>query len=176
VDHSTVQNYFSILEDTMISVIVPPYHTSVRERQSSKSKFFYFDLGVQRALMGLLEFDIVEGNHDYGKAFEHFIICEFHRLIRYKKPDWKMFYLRTNDSAEIDLIIERPRQKIILIEIKSTDDIQTLSKQKLIGFKKLCATISNSEAYLVSRDPNDFWETGIQYIYWKSLFQKLELS
>ena len=173
VDHITVQNYFSILEDTMVAFFLQPYHTSIRERQNSKNKFFYFDLGVQRALTGLLELDINEGSFDFVNAFEHFIICEFYRLLRYKKPDWKMFFLRTNDQAEIDLIIQRPRKKLVLIEIKSTDNIQTLNQQKLSGFKSLTAEISNSETYLISRDKTESKVGHIHYMYWKDLFVKL---
>jgi uncharacterized protein len=40
VDHTTVQNYFSILEDTMVAFFLQPYHTSIRERQNSKKNFF----------------------------------------------------------------------------------------------------------------------------------------
>lgn len=175
VDHMTVQNYFSILEDTMVGILLPPYHTSIRERQITKNKFYYFDLGVQRALSGLLEFDLSEGSHDYGRAFEHFIVCEFYRLLRYKKPDWKMYFLRTNDNAEIDLVIERPRQKLVLIEIKSTDDVQSLDKQKLIGFKSLCADIKNSEAYLISRDKLETKNNGIHYMHWSNIFAQVGL-
>ena len=175
VDHTTVQNYFSILEDTMLSIQLPPYHTSVRERKMTKNKFYYFDLGVQRALSGLLDFDLSEGSHDFGNAFEHFIICEFYRLVRYIKPDWKLFYLRTSDGAEIDLVIERPRQKILLIEIKSTDDTQTLNQQKLMGFKSLSADIPNSETYLISRDHVEKKEQHIHYLHWSKIFLKIGL-
>lgn len=47
VDFKTVQNYFSILEDTMLSLHLPHYHSSVRERQVKKNKFFQFVLGLQ---------------------------------------------------------------------------------------------------------------------------------
>jgi predicted AAA+ superfamily ATPase len=87
-----------------------------------------------------------------------------------------MFFLRTNDNAEIDLVIERPRQKLILIEIKSTEDVQTLDKQKLMGFKSLSADIKNSETYLISRDPLDFKEEHIHYLHWGKLFKHLNLA
>jgi predicted AAA+ superfamily ATPase len=176
VDHTTVQNYFSILEDTMVGFLLSPYHASIRERQTTKSKFYYFDLGVQRALSGLLEVDMPDGSYDFGNAFEHFIICEFHRLLRYKKPDWKMFFLRTSDFAEIDLIIERPRQKLVLIEIKSTADVQSLDQQKLMGFKSLSADIKNAETYLISRDKIESKEGHIRYVYWQNIFKILGLA
>lgn len=176
VDHSTVQNYYSILEDTMLAFFLPPYHRSIRQRQHSKAKFYYFDLGVQRALSGLLEFELAEQSHDFGKAFEHFIICEIHRLVRYKKPDWKLFYLRSGDDAEIDLVIERPRQKLLLIEIKSTDDHYSLNAQKLRGFKTLSAAVPNAETFLISRDPTELKDGQVTYIHWRQFISRIGLA
>ncbi len=175
VDHSSVQNYFSILEDTMVGFFLPPFSQSVRKRQRGKAKFYYFDLGVQRALSGRLEIPLVAGQQDFGWAFEHFIIAEFYRLINYFKPDWKLFYLRTSDDAEIDLVIERPGQKLALIEIKSTDRVQNLNQQKLIGFKKLSEQISNAETFLISQDHHHRIEKHIEYLHWKEIFSRVGL-
>ncbi|MCB0368627.1 MAG: hypothetical protein KDD45_04065 [Bdellovibrionales bacterium] len=86
-----------------------------------------------------------------------------------------MSYLNTSDHAEIDLIIERPKQKTILVEIKSTDRIQSLNEQKMRGFKGLIKDFKNSEAYLQSRDKTELSKDGIQFIYWKNIFQKINL-
>ena len=176
IDHTTVRNYFTILEDTMLGFLLPPYHQSIRKRQSSKSKFYYFDRGVQRALSGRLEIPLVPGGYEYGDAFEHFIVLEVRRLIKYKKPDWKMSYFKSADHAKIDLIIERPGQKMILIEIKSTDNLQKLNRQKMIGFKQLAKDFKNSESYLISRDSTECKEEGIHYLYWKNIFSKIGLA
>jgi len=176
VDHTTVQNYFSVLEDTMLGFMLPPYHNSIRKRQRAKSKFYYFDLGVQRALSGRLEIPLISGNFEYGDAFEHFIILEFRRLIKYRKPDWRMSYFKSGDNAEIDLVIERPGLKTVLIEIKSTDRIQSLDAQKMMGFKNLVKDFKNSEAYLVSCDKTELLENGIFYLHWKNIFSRVGLS
>lgn len=176
VDHTTVSNYFTILEDTMLGFRLPPYHDSIRKRQRTKSKFYYFDLGVQRALRGQLEIPLLPRSFEYGDAFEHFIILEFYRLVHYKKPDWKLSYFKSADNAEIDLIVERPGAKKILIEIKSTDQVHKLDKQKLLGFKKLVQDFKNSIAYIVSNDPQEFEEDHIYYLHWKTLFKKIELA
>ncbi len=176
VDQTTVNNYFSVIEDTMLGFMLPPYHDSIRKRQRSKSKFYYFDLGVQRALSGRLDVSLTSGNYEYGEAFEHFIILEFYRLIKYKKPDWKLSYFKSADNAEIDLIIERPGLKKVLIEIKSSDKVHNLDQQKLLGFKKLVKDFKNAEAFLISKDKNEFKEGNINYLHWQNIFSKLELT
>lgn len=176
VDQTTANNYLTILEDTLLGFRLPPHRNSLRKRQRTKAKFFYFDLGVQRALSGRLDVPLVPGSLEYGDAFEHFLILEFYRLIRYKKPDWKMSYFKSSDDAEIDLVVERPGEKTILIEIKSTDQVHKLDKQKLMGFKGLVKDFKNKIAYLVSNDPNEFDEDLISYVHWRTIFKKLGLA
>jgi predicted AAA+ superfamily ATPase len=173
VDDTTVQNYFEILEDTLVAFMLPPYHASVRKRQRQKSKFYFFDLGVQRALSGKLELPLQKGTFEYGNLFEHFLILEIKRMIDYKKPDWKISYLKSGDDAEIDLIIERPGEKTVLIEIKSTNNTNELDEQKLVGFKKLSAAIENSITFLVSQDPIEKKQDHVHYLYWENLFSKI---
>ncbi len=71
------------------------------------------------------------------------------RLASYLRRQYKFSYLRTSDDVEIDLIIERPGEPTIYIEIKSTDHIQstllTYFKKKPMILKTLrqyvCQTI-----------------------------------
>jgi hypothetical protein len=46
-------------------------------------KWFFFDPGVKRAMEGLLNVPVVSGTFGYGRAFEHFLLCECYRLNSY---------------------------------------------------------------------------------------------
>ena len=132
VDVKTVISYFSILEDTLIGIILPPYHRSVRKQQRTNPKFFYFDTGVKRALDRTLNIPIYTGTYEFGNAFEHFIVTEIIRIARYLYPDWRFYYLLTGGGAEIDLIISRPGLPEAILEIKSKErvteaDVKTLN-------------------------------------------------
>jgi predicted AAA+ superfamily ATPase len=173
VDHTTIQNYFEILEDTLVGFQLEPYHQSIRKRQRKSSKFYFFDLGVTRALQRRLELPISEESYEYGNAFEHFLILEFRRLRDYLKPDWGLYYLRTKDDAEIDLIIERPGLKKIAIEIKSSqrvDDIRDASTQ---SFKALAEDLSRCDRYVLSNDHLVREVDGIRFIHWKKGIQEI---
>lgn len=135
VDDKTVQNYFSILEDTLIGYILPAYNRSVRKQQRQAPKFYLFDTGVTRALNGTLRVELVPKTFAYGRAFEHWVILECFRLNEYYKLDYKISYLRTKDDAEIDLIIERPGKEDLLVEIKSTDRVSKEHISQLKRFK-----------------------------------------
>ena len=134
VDYKTVQSYFGILEDTLLGFFIGPYHRSVRKQQHQAPKFYFFDTGVKRALENTLDIPLKEKTYFFGDTFEHWLIAEIWRLNHYHKKDYRFYYLRTKDQAEIDLIIERPAKKPLLIEIKSTDRPDPLDAKKLERF------------------------------------------
>lgn len=121
VSDKTVQNYYSILEDTLIGFHLLPYHRSVRKQQIVSSKFYFHDTGVVRALRG--EWGTIQrgSTFEYGKLFESFVICEIVRLNRYTEKDFPLYYLKTKDGVEIDIIIKVSSKKHYCIEIKSGD-------------------------------------------------------
>jgi predicted AAA+ superfamily ATPase len=152
VNQKAVQRYFQILEDTLLGVSLPAYHRSVRKQQRSSSKFYFFDLGVQRALQNLLHIPLVEQSYGYGNAFEQFIFLELYRLNSYHRKDFSFSYMRTKDNAEIDLVVERPQQTTLLIEVKSTKMVTDVVVNKLEAlardFGEPC------QSMIFSRDPH----------------------
>lgn len=175
VDHSTVQNYFEILEDTLVGFLLEPFHLSIRKRQRQSSKFYYFDIGVTRALQKVLDVKLMPSTSSYGYCFEHFVILEFKRLASYKKPDWSFSYLITKDGVEIDLIIERPGLPLVAIEIKSTNNISTLDKSSFRAFSNLTEELKDCETYLLSQDPIEKKWDHIRCLPWEKGFLKIGL-
>jgi len=149
VDDKTIKQYFSILEDTLMGFMLEPFNGSFRKRLHSKPKFYFFDLGVCRALTRLLSVPPKKSTTDYGHAFEHFIILECVHLASYYYPEYRFSYIRTKDDVEVDLIVERPGKKILCIEIKSSEIVR---EEKLSAFKNLVKDIENSEAICISQE------------------------
>jgi predicted AAA+ superfamily ATPase len=172
VDTKTVQSFFSILEETLVGVLLPAYHRSVRKRQRTQPKFYFFDLGVKRALERTLEQELYPRTGAYGQAFEHLVIIEVVRLASYFQPDWRFSYLRTKDDAEIDLIVDRPGKSVGLIEIKSTESV---SSEDVRAIAQLSADIPNSEALCLSRDPVPKVIDGIRCMPWTQGLTELGL-
>ena len=150
VDDKTVKSYFSLLEDTLIGYMLEPYHGSLRKRVHQKPKFYFFDTGVVRALARHLTIPLLPSTSAYGYAFEHFIINECIRLCSYMKKDYQFSYLRTVTDMEIDLIIDRPGQSTLLIEIKSTCEV---TEPMLKSLKTLKNEFTHAESMCLSNDP-----------------------
>ncbi len=145
----TVQKYFSVLEDTLLGFFLNSFQHSFRKRLNKAPKFYFFDPGVVRALAGLTSLPIQESSSSYGDAFEHFIILQCRNLASYYKRNFRFSYLKTKDDAEIDLIVERPGQDILFIEIKSCTNVQS---QHLTNLKRLGDSFGKCEMVCFSRD------------------------
>lgn len=171
VSDQTIKSFFSILEDTLIGYSLPSFHRSVRKRQREAPKFYFFDPGVRRTLARNLKVPIVPKTSEYGKAFEHFIILEIFRACEYAKNDFKLSYLRTKDDAEIDLIIERPGQPDLLLEIKSKELIREEDLKAINNFYKDWG--EPCEAQVWSLDPLSKRIQNVECLLWNEGFRQI---
>ena len=150
VDDVTIANYFEILEDTLLGITLPAFHLSVRKAQKQAPKFYFIDPGIQRALSKTLTVELLSQTSAFGEAFEHWFLLEVIKNASYKRKDWTYSYLQTKNGAEIDLIIQRPKD-LLLIEIKSKDRV---SKEDVKTLETLAKGIDpKAKRWLVSRDP-----------------------
>ena len=88
----------------------------------------------------------------------------------YYQKDWKCTYFRSKDNVEIDLVIERPGQPTLLIEIKSKTRITT---DDLRHLKLVAPDISPSETLCLSNDPIAKIIDEVNCIYWENGLQKI---
>jgi predicted AAA+ superfamily ATPase len=149
-DTKTVQAYFTILQDTLMGFLLPSWRRSFRKRQSSQPKFYFFDLGIKRALDFTVSQEMYEGSFAFGNAFEHLMVLEFMACNDYYRCDCRFSYLKTPGGAEIDLIIDHPGNRVSLVEFKSTKNI-TNDDCKTVN--RFAAEIPDSQAYCISCDP-----------------------
>ena len=165
-----VSRYYQILEDTLLGHFLLPYDKSIRKQQGKSPKFYFFDLGVIRTLNNSLRSPLVKGSYGYGVAFEHFFILEVIRLNSYLRKRFKLSYLITKDGAEIDLIIERNVDDIILIEIKSNSKPNITDARHLKNFR---SSFQKAEAWVVSQIEIAKEEEGIRFLPWEKALKEI---
>lgn len=160
------QRHFEILADTLIGYFLHPFHYSARKRQTQKAKFYFFDTGVVRTLTKLASTPLESSSYEYGDLFETFIINEVIKLNSYLQKRWEFSYLRTtDDDREIDLIIEKPKGKNILVEIKSATKVKN---EHLSYFSSIKKDIEHEKAYLLSNDKQEKVVDGIYCLHWQN--------
>jgi len=85
----------------LVGFLLPAWHRSIRKRQKTQPKFYFFDCGVKRALANELNIAIQPQTSEYGRLFEHWLITELFRYNHYKQLDFTFSYLATYD---VDII------------------------------------------------------------------------
>jgi predicted AAA+ superfamily ATPase len=160
----TVKEYFQILADTLIGFKLPAFHRSIRKSQKESPKFYLFDPGVKRALERTLSVPLVPETFAFGDAFEHWVVLEVQRMNDYFQRDFRFSFFRT-DHVEVDLVIERPGQPELLVEIKSTsrvmsDDVGAVAKVRSAWDRPV-------EAQVWSLDPRSKIESGVTCLHWQ---------
>jgi uncharacterized protein len=171
VDWTTVRNYFEILKDTLIGFLLPAYPKSLRKQQLNHPKFYLFDVGIKRAFDNTLTVPLAI-SQIIGSLFEHFIICELKRLNSYLQKDFTLYYLSTQGGLEIDLIIERPNQKSVLIEIKSSNEVKN---QHLKHLAAIADESDEFEALCFSQEKRARKVGKITVLPWQEGFRRLGL-
>jgi predicted AAA+ superfamily ATPase len=171
VDDKTVKNYFSILQDTYVGFFLASFHRSIRKRQREAPKFYFFDLGIQRALARTLSTELSPKTFAYGEAFETWIVQECFRLNEYFKKDFRLSYLRTQSDVEIDLVFERPGQPDLLVEIKSGTFMQEQDVKSISAVSKDWDQAAESQVW--SQDPQEKTILGVSRLPWKTALKNL---
>jgi predicted AAA+ superfamily ATPase len=113
----TVQEYYQILEDTLIGYRLESWRASPRARLVGHPRFYLFDTGVTNALTGRL--GAPPDPVWRGRLFEQWIVLECLRLLDYRQAEARLYYWRTHSGAEVDLVIERRGRLRLAVEIKA---------------------------------------------------------
>jgi hypothetical protein len=112
----TISKYLDLLVDLLLVRRLQPYHSNLGKRQVKSPKTYIRDSGILHALLGIETYDDLSGNPIIGNSFEGFVI---ENILLAVPPRTRSSFYRTGAGAEIDLILELPKNKgLWAIEIK----------------------------------------------------------
>ena len=161
----TIQEYFSILVDTLIAFRLDGWSTSVRRQLLQAPKYYFFDCGVLNALRGELRTELRSSSFRYGKLFETWVILEMIRLNDYAGSGYRFAYWRTNTGLEVDLILYRNAlEPPAAIEIKSGDAPAEQDLKALLAFQK---ENPKAKLYCFCQAPRARLAHGIRILPWQ---------
>lgn len=172
-ERKLVKEYFQILEDTLIGFFLLPFDKAGRKKLAKHPKFYFFDIGVQRAISKQVSLKLEAGTSLYGRAFEHFIILELMRLNHYLDKDYEFSFYRTNDNAEVDLIIETPLKETYAIEIKSGSNVDG---RELRGLKSFKEVVPDAKLFCVTLVERRRILGDLSIVPWQEIFGIVGLS
>ncbi|MBM4331860.1 MAG: ATP-binding protein [Deltaproteobacteria bacterium] len=116
----TIRNWLSILEASRMVYLLPPYYNNLGKRITKAPKVYFLDCGLVCYLVGLRDREHLLKGPMAGALFENFYIQETVKFFLNRGERPPLYYLRTNNNLEIDLLIEGPVQTLLPAEFKLT--------------------------------------------------------
>ena len=130
----TIKRWVSVLEASYIIFLLPPYHTNFGKRLTKAPKIYFYDTGLVSYLTGIVTEELYEKGPMAGALFENYVVSEVLKKIKHEGSDHEIFYLRTSDKAEIDLIVDKKTNQDF-IEIKKS---ATFTSKMASTLKQYC--------------------------------------
>ncbi len=165
VHESTVRNYFQILEDTLLGVMLPPFTKTLKRKAIQTVKFYFFDVGISNVLSGVRQ--QVRKTPAYGAAFEAWVHQELRAYLSYRRRDETLSYWRSVNGQEVDFCIGSS----IAVEVKAKEHI---AERDLSGLKALKEENIFQKFIVVSLEPiASRTPDGIQILPWQDFVRQL---
>ncbi len=103
-DNATVEKYIQLLEKAFVVFVVPAFSRNVRNEIKKGKKVYFYDIGIRNAIIN--NFNLLSTRIDVGALWENFFISERKKIHEYHHSGAKLFFWRTTQQQEIDLIEE----------------------------------------------------------------------
>jgi len=163
VPKSTVQEYFKILQDTLIAEELPAWRETVKRKPILTSKFYFFDVGVVRHLQHRSR--LQEKSPEFGEAFETYMYHELKSYIDYQSHG-DLHYWRSKSNFEVDFILNG----VTAIEIKAKN---TIGNRDLKGLRALQEEALLKNYIVVSLEKRPRTVDSITVLPWRIFIERL---
>lgn len=149
----TVKTYLRYLANAFLVTFLQPWYVNVKKRITKSPKIYIRDSGMLHYLVGVSNYEDLMGNIIVGNSWEGFVISQIASVLL---PDDEMYFYRTQDGSEIDLLIRRNNTWLLAAEIKLTN-APVLTKgtylaMEDLGVRKLHVITPSSDTYLIAKN------------------------
>lgn len=127
---TTAKRWLSVLEASYQIFLLHPYYRNLGKRLIKSPKIYFGDTGLASYLMGLNQKETLTQHPGFAQLFETLVVTDFLKRFLNAGQTPPLYYLRTQDDLEVDLVIEQEK-KIYLYEVKSSATIYPKHTQRL---------------------------------------------
>jgi hypothetical protein len=105
IDVKTIQYYLDLLEKSFVIVPLSGFSRNLRKEITQKKKYYFFDNGLRNSIIA--QFNKPDQRNDIDQLWENFIFIERLKWLIYSSIYTNLYFWRTYDQQEIDLVEER---------------------------------------------------------------------
>lgn len=118
----TAKKWISILEASYAVFLLQPYYRNMGKRLIKAPKLYFHETALPAFLLGVKNAESLLSGPMRGPLFENAVVSEWRKAFLHRGEMPAMYYLRTRDGLEIDILIER-NGGLYPMEIKSTSTV-----------------------------------------------------
>ncbi len=141
----TIQKYIQLLEKSFVLLSLISFSRNLRNEIARSKKYYFYDLGIRNSL--LQNFNSLQNRDDTGALWENFCIIERMKFHQVKNHKVNMYFWRTYQQKEIDLV-EEYSGKLFAFEMKWKEKKTRPPKEFIETYKDVEFNIINRENYL----------------------------
>lgn len=144
VSSSTARRYMQYLELSYQIILLQPWTRNKLKRLRQSPKLHFLDTGIHRAILqkqGMMT----------GNEFESAISAEIYKQVKTGNLNTRIYYLRTTDGREVDMLVET-ENGYIAIEIKMSGNITQTDARHLKGLGEILDK-PLYHSFVLSNDP-----------------------
>lgn len=156
---NTAKSWISMLQASSQIFLLEPYHSNATKRLVKTPKLYFSDSGLLTYLLGFSDSSSLMQNAAWGAIWENLVVSEAHKhfLNRGRRPP--LWFWRTVQGEEVDLLIEAGPKEFLAVECKTAaqvgpSDVRGFTAlQKAYGtgaLKKGCIVCRTDKAYPLS--------------------------
>jgi predicted AAA+ superfamily ATPase len=142
---NTIEKYLDLLSKVFIVYRLGGFSRNLRKEITKSSKWYFYDNGIRNALIGA--FSPLSQRNDNGLLWENYLISERIKQTSYLGLDRSLYFWRTYDQQEIDLI-EESENHLHAFEFKWGDKEPKIPRAFSNNYPDAIHTVINRENYL----------------------------
>lgn len=143
-NHVTTQKYTAIFEQLFLLRTLPPWHSNTLSRLVKSPKLHFLDSGLLAALRGVTPERIARDRSSFGAILETFVVAEVMKIASWSGQRFSFSHYRDKDQAEVDLVIEDRRGRVVGFEVKAS---ATVTASDFRGLRRLADAAGDQFAF-----------------------------
>jgi len=136
----TVGRYLHYMDAAFLINELQPWSSSTRKRLAKASKIYIRDSGIMHALNKINDMDALRGSLHAGASWEGFVVEQ----LRQAKGNCELYFYRTHNGAEVDVVLVKGNKPVACIEIKLST-----SPQLTKGFYEVVNDLKTKNNYVI---------------------------
>jgi predicted AAA+ superfamily ATPase len=167
VERKLAESYFEILEDLLLATRLPIFTKRAKRHILAHPKFYYFDVGVYRALRPRGPLDAAEEVE--GAAIETLVFQELRAANAYSDLGYTMHYWATRTGAEVDFVMYGERG-LRAFEVKRSSRVR---QEDLASLELFRSDYPAAKTFIVYGGARDYHEGRVQVLSMETFLRRV---